>query len=176
MAVRDLVWAAGVVAILGGCAQSPYAQRDYRVKPAAPHNPSAPLYSTSADRSARNTSTITVEAKASPGQRNATKIEVAAMLAALQYDAKDADSIKVRNVKVATGGNDKASSTVICGEVNGKNSYGGYTGFKLFYGLIIHETKERPMHAASMLIGTDRPSRTVVEQSCQTAGIFSYLP
>lgn len=39
--------------------------------------------------------------------------------------AKDADSLKFRNEFTARAG-------IYCGEVNGKNSFGGYAGFKRF--------------------------------------------
>lgn len=39
--------------------------------------------------------------------------------------AKDADSLKFRNEFTAQAG-------IYCGEVNGKNSFGGYAGFKRF--------------------------------------------
>lgn len=42
---------------------------------------------------------------------------------------KDPDSAKFRNVTVLDAGKTKA----ICGEVNAKNSYGGYVGFRSFY-------------------------------------------
>jgi hypothetical protein len=40
---------------------------------------------------------------------------------------KDPDGVKFRNLKLTDSGE------FVCGEVNGKNSYGGYTGFKAFY-------------------------------------------
>jgi hypothetical protein len=42
---------------------------------------------------------------------------------------KDPDSVKFKNLRISKDG------MTVCGEVNGKNSYGGYTGFKLFYSL-----------------------------------------
>lgn len=39
---------------------------------------------------------------------------------------KDPDSAQFRNLRVVSGG------AALCGEVNAKNSYGGYTGFKSF--------------------------------------------
>lgn len=39
---------------------------------------------------------------------------------------KDPDSAKFRNISVK-------DKTLVCGEVNAKNSYGGYTGFTFFY-------------------------------------------
>jgi hypothetical protein len=42
---------------------------------------------------------------------------------------KDPSSAQFKNVIVFDGGKQRA----VCGEVNGKNSYGGYVGFKKFY-------------------------------------------
>lgn len=47
---------------------------------------------------------------------------------AVASSLKDPDSAKFRNVAVKSFGILK----VVCGEVNGKNSYGGYVGFKRF--------------------------------------------
>lgn len=44
--------------------------------------------------------------------------------AAITKDFKDPDGAEFRNVFVTPFG--------VCGEVNAKNSYGGYTGYKLF--------------------------------------------
>ena len=49
---------------------------------------------------------------------------------------KDPEAAKLRNVFVSEskpldGG--KGGSLILCGEVNGKNSYGGYVGFRRFY-------------------------------------------
>ena len=52
---------------------------------------------------------------------------------ALQDVLKDAESAKLRNVKREFGGS-------ICGEVNAKNGFGAYGGFKPFY---ISEGKAR---------------------------------
>lgn len=41
---------------------------------------------------------------------------------------KDPDSAKIQNVRLVKYG----ASKVICGEVNGKNSFGAYTGYKPF--------------------------------------------
>ena len=48
----------------------------------------------------------------------------------IQRQLKDPESAQFRDVKVVINTlNEKA----VCGEVNAKNSYGGYTGFKPFY-------------------------------------------
>lgn len=51
---------------------------------------------------------------------------------------KDPLSAQFRKVRVVPYGNGK----VVCGEVNGKNSYGGYVGFKPFVGSYISSTME----------------------------------
>lgn len=46
---------------------------------------------------------------------------------------KDPDSAKFQNIRVINSDTiDKQSSFLICGEVNAKNSMGGYTGFTNF--------------------------------------------
>jgi len=47
-------------------------------------------------------------------------------------DFKDPSSVEFRNVKAKEFGND--GDIIVCGELNAKNSYGGYIGFAEFYG------------------------------------------
>ena len=44
---------------------------------------------------------------------------------------RDPSSVVIRNVYFVT----KGTEEIVCGEVNGKNAYGGYAGFTQFYGL-----------------------------------------
>jgi hypothetical protein len=46
----------------------------------------------------------------------------------LAYDLKDPDSAKFRNVRAGFRGEDY----MVCGELNAKNSYGAYNGYKPF--------------------------------------------
>ena len=46
----------------------------------------------------------------------------------LVQDFKDPDSVKFRNIFLS-----QIDVPIVCGEVNAKNSYGGYTGFKKYY-------------------------------------------
>lgn len=46
----------------------------------------------------------------------------------IAYDLKDPDSAKFRNVRAGLRGKD----FMVCGEVNAKNSYGAYIGYKPF--------------------------------------------
>lgn len=49
--------------------------------------------------------------------------------AQVKYKLKDADSAKFRNIYVK-------DKSLVCGEVNAKNSYGGYSGFVFFNSVI----------------------------------------
>ncbi|UQN71768.1 hypothetical protein [Burkholderia multivorans] len=62
-------------------------------------------------------------------QRAASKAELAALVAKIKNVAKDPESVRIRNV-VARRGDDGLFK--FCGELNAKNSYGGYTGFQPF--------------------------------------------
>ncbi len=53
---------------------------------------------------------------------------------AVRYHLKDPESARFRNVRAKIR-NAKIGDGVVCGEVNSKNSYGGYIGFKRFYGM-----------------------------------------
>ncbi|MGY8590652.1 hypothetical protein QRO08_15945 [Paracidovorax citrulli] len=53
---------------------------------------------------------------------------------------KDPDSAKFRNIKLAK--TDTAGAWVMCGEVNAKNSYGGYAGFGRFMGMLFTEGRK----------------------------------
>lgn len=61
--------------------------------------------------------------------RTATKAEEAALRQSMESKLKDPDSAKYRKIKV---GGDEDST--ICGEVNAKNSFGGYVGYVSFVG------------------------------------------
>lgn len=49
----------------------------------------------------------------------------------VSQNMKDPDSVKIRNL--SAGRNEKTKELLVCGEVNAKNAYGGYTGFRGFY-------------------------------------------
>jgi hypothetical protein len=51
--------------------------------------------------------------------------------AGLKKRLKDPDSAQFRNTYLSR----KSGTPVTCGEVNSKNSFGGYSGFKLFLGM-----------------------------------------
>lgn len=49
---------------------------------------------------------------------------------AAKQNLKDPSSAQFRNVRIVSWGSQK----LVCGEINAKNSYGGYVGFKRFVG------------------------------------------
>lgn len=68
-------------------------------------------------------------ASAAPAKQSkevdAAKVQVVKMFIA--NSLKDPDSAKFRGVKMKWG--------TVCGEVNAKNSYGGYAGYRRFYAI-----------------------------------------
>lgn len=70
----------------------------------------------------------TVEVQTKPAQLSASQVERAKRQ--LVQSFKDPDSAKYRNIRTyRTGMGDQ----IVCGEVNGKNSFGAYVGYKPFY-------------------------------------------
>ncbi|MCF6271616.1 MAG: hypothetical protein L3J37_00280 [Rhodobacteraceae bacterium] len=51
-------------------------------------------------------------------------------VAALTKDFRDPESVRVRNVR---GFATPYGDTIVCGEVNGKNAFGAYVGYRGFY-------------------------------------------
>lgn len=72
--------------------------------------------------------------KASEMARRDNAIAAATMMsvaeARISERMKDPGSVQFRGVAIYTG----AGSPVVCGEVNAKNSFGGYSGFQPFLG------------------------------------------
>jgi hypothetical protein len=62
--------------------------------------------------------------------------------AKLRAISKDPDSLQFRNERVS-----KADPTITCGEMNGKNGFGGYVGFRRFIvssGTILTDDGQNP--------------------------------
>lgn len=57
--------------------------------------------------------------------------------------------------------------TIYCGWVNAKNSYGGYTGYKLFYAQL---TKSAEGSISNVLLLFDDDNPGIVESSCANFG------
>ena len=61
-------------------------------------------------------------------EKNGKEKTIATAQKSLSQTLKDPDSAKFQNVRIV----DYEGGKVVCGEVNGKNSYGGYVGYKPF--------------------------------------------
>jgi hypothetical protein len=64
----------------------------------------------------------------------APELDEKLLQAAFQGELKDADSAKFRAMRYKM---DTPEGWTMCGEVNAKNSYGGYVGFQPFYALVL---------------------------------------
>jgi hypothetical protein len=97
--------------------------------------------------------------------RAVNSAELAAIRAAVGERMKDPDSAKIRNVVAKRDG---SSSWVFCGEVNAKNSYGGYVGFRKFLGMLLVRANTAPI---AVLVGVDGGNETAVAQICASKGL-----
>ena len=61
-----------------------------------------------------------------------------------------------------------SGSMYVCGYVNAKNSFGGYTGAKPFYGLLSPDL----LVFSVVDIGSDDISVSVTRQMCQMSGVI----
>lgn len=59
---------------------------------------------------------------------------------AFEDNLKDADSAKFKDLRYKPG--DSAGLWHMCGQVNAKNSYGAYSGFDRFTGVVVKEGKQ----------------------------------
>lgn len=74
---------------------------------------------------------------------------------------KDPSSAQFRNVRIVSWGSEK----VVCGEINAKNSYGGYVGFKRFVGSPTRVTIE-PVSVSTRMSGYDAQLLRDLNQAC----------
>jgi hypothetical protein len=96
--------------------------------------------------------------------RPVTADELAAVRHAVADRLKDPDSAQIRNVMVSPDG----ENLTVCGEVNAKNAYGGYVGFRKFLGMLILRANKGPM---AIIVGIDSGNAAAVEQTCAKYGI-----
>lgn len=64
-------------------------------------------------------------------ERAPNSVELKSIKSALANRLKDPDSIKLSEIRV--------KDDYVCGFINAKNSYGGYTGKKPFYGMLMSQ-------------------------------------
>lgn len=69
----------------------------------------------------------------------APKLDEKALRQAFEQTLKDAESARFRAIKYQPTG--EPGGWTMCGEVNAKNSYGGYSGFEPFLGMAIRDGK-----------------------------------
>jgi hypothetical protein len=89
-----------------------------------------------------------------PGGRRSidtTQVDVERYKDVLAHSLKDPTSVQFRDVYVAQ--RSVAGQPALCGEVNGKNSYGGYVGFQRF---VVARTTSGEM--TSLIVGSDDTS------------------
>lgn len=74
--------------------------------------------------------------------QSAPKVNERALREAMEIHLKDAPSARFKNIRQQKTEAKIPGMWDICGEVNSKNSYGGYAGFETFVGSTIKEGKE----------------------------------
>lgn len=69
-------------------------------------------------------------------------------------------------------GADAEGTITVCGWVNAKNSYGGYTGEQPFNGIMIGDGKTRPFGFVAAGLGGDDLSQRATLAVCAQRGLF----
>ena len=64
--------------------------------------------------------------------------DIRAATSYIRHTAKDPDSIEFRALRKSTTG--ESVFPVVCGEYNGRNSFGAYVGFQPFYAMVMLTT------------------------------------
>jgi hypothetical protein len=98
----------------------------------------------------------------STGERTAIGKQIAQSL-------KDPDSAQFRWVPVKYAASSK--STEYCAQVNGKNSYGGYTGFQMFHATIFSDARGQYSTAALDDIIVDNATGDDLNQNVKYLGM-----
>jgi len=97
--------------------------------------------------------------------KSAATVDIELLKTAMQSSLKDADSAKFQNIRFGKGEHE----STICGEINAKNSYGAYGGFKTFMATYL-DLKVKTMKPVVFLIGIDSSNRDVADM-CEKYGI-----
>jgi len=105
--------------------------------------------------------------------RDLTVDEIRLVQAGVREHLKDPDSARFKDILSAT---DSKNTETVCGLVNAKNSFGGYTGFVPFYGLLMTGKRKTdgkivPFHFAALAIGDDSTMTSFAIDKCGEAGI-----
>jgi hypothetical protein len=88
-----------------------------------------------------------------------------------RYVLKDPESAMFRDIQALKRGN----VTTICGWVNAKNSFGGYTGYVPFTGflMLLSDKPRVPSYTFSVMGGSELESNYVIE-NCRKAGFLTF--
>ena len=97
--------------------------------------------------------------------REATPKEEQAILEALKGRLKDPDSAKISAVKISADGK------TVCGLVNAKNGFGGYTGDSVFYVMAFGREPGDPVY---VVVGVDSGRETGAATMCAKDGVKIY--
>jgi hypothetical protein len=103
-------------------------------------------------------------------KRSLTAEEVATVQDGVRKSLKDPNSAMFGPMTGAQEGNDH---TWVCGVVNAKNSFGGYTGDKPFMGMLVHMPaggKTLKMFQVTSMGGTDSATYATMEM-CRRYGV-----
>jgi hypothetical protein len=108
-------------------------------------------------------STLAFMLSAAPADRPLTKVEMAVLEMEIKAKLKDPDSAKIEPLPYRGG-------IAVCGKVNAKNSYGGYTGFVPFSAMV-RFNQPKPQ-VTFVMIGdpTDRMMNSIIISSCADNG------
>lgn len=100
---------------------------------------------------------------ATPAPRPLTKVEMTALEMEIKANLKDPDSAKIEPLPYRGG-------LTLCGRVNAKNSYGGYTGFVPFNAMV-RFNQPKPQ-VTFVMIGdpSDRLANSIIISSCADDG------
>jgi hypothetical protein len=106
---------------------------------------------------------LSVPANAAP--RPATPAEISAIRAAMQTKLKDADSAKFLRVELI--------GEKVCGQVNAKNAFGAYMGFRTFFGMVFAPSKGGlTKTTAYVLTIAEGTNDTVAAKMCRDEGFL----
>ena len=115
--MKNFIWAFLIAISLTACATTDQSSQQPIQSP----------YQSLYDQRIKDAETMSVEIK-SQLILQSPKLILENVLKNVVYGLKDPDSAKFRNVRFVKYNN----QIVVCGEVNAKNSYGGYVGFSEF--------------------------------------------
>lgn len=83
---------------------------------------------------------------------------------------KDPVSAQYRNIYVESFPKEIIKKTniswAVCGEVNSKNSFGAYTGFKRF---VVNEKSSSPLYEGAMVSKWDKEAFELIYQGCSSS-------